>query len=91
MALGRGEVTQHLRREKYLAVFFFVVFLSAGAYLLQDSIGNGGRYAEESALVGALLLALAFVAFSWSIRVHLHGKALHRHLRRHRTHSHEAG
>jgi hypothetical protein len=81
MALGRGAVTHHLRREKYLALFFFVVFLSAGAYLLQDSISNGGRYAEEGALAGALFAALALAAVAWSVRVHLHSKALHRHLR----------
>jgi hypothetical protein len=81
MVLGRSAVTQHLRREKYLALVFFAVFLSAGVYLLQDSISNGGRYAEEGALAGALFSALALAAVAWSIRVHLHSKALHRHLR----------
>ena len=74
-------MTQHLRREKYLALFFFAVFLSAGAYLLQDSISNGGRYAEEGALAGALFSALALAAVARFIRLHLHSKALYRHLR----------
>jgi hypothetical protein len=81
-------VTQLLRREKYLALFFFVVFLSIGAYLMQDSISNAGRYSEETALVGAVFSALALAAVSWFIRLHLHSKALHRHLRRHRRPTH---
>jgi hypothetical protein len=70
-----------MREEKYLGLFFFVVFLSAGVYLLQDSISDAGHYSEETAIIGAVLAALGFAAFAWSVRIHLHGKALHRHLR----------
>ena len=84
-------MTQHLKREKYLALFCFAVFLSAGAYLLQDAISDPGHYAEETALAGAVLSALALAAVAWSIRLHHHSKALRRHLRRHRTHSQQAG
>jgi hypothetical protein len=72
---------RHLKREKYTGLFLFVVFLAAGAYLLESSINNEGQFAEVTALAGALLAALALAAVAWSIRVHLMSKALHRHLR----------
>ena len=70
-----------MKTEKYLSLSLFVIFLSAGIYFLQDAISNSGRFAEGSALAGALLSALALAAVAWSIRLHLHRKALHRHLR----------
>jgi hypothetical protein len=76
-----GEVV-HQKKEKYFSLFLFAVFLSAGAYLLQDSVSNADRYSEATALAGALLSAFALAAVSWSIRLHLHAKALRRHLRR---------
>jgi hypothetical protein len=70
-----------LKREKQFGLFLFVVFISAGIYFLQDAMINAGRYAEESALAGAVLSGFAFAAMAWSIRLHLHGKTLRRHLR----------
>jgi hypothetical protein len=70
-----------MKTEKYLSLFLFVVFLAAGIYFLQDAANNSGRYAEGSAFAGAVLSALALAAVGWSIRLHLHRKALHRHLR----------
>jgi hypothetical protein len=70
-----------MRKEKYLGLFLFLVFLPPGAYFLQDSISDSGHYAEVSALVGALLSAIALAAMSWSIKVHLLAKALQRHMR----------
>jgi hypothetical protein len=70
-----------MRTEKYLIVCLSVVFLLAGAYVLQESVGNSGRFAEEGVLAGALLTALALVAMSWSIKLHLSVKALERHMR----------
>jgi hypothetical protein len=70
-----------MRKEKYLGLSLFIVFLPAGAYFLQDSISDSSHYAEVSALVGALLSALALAAMSWSIKVHLLTKALRRHMR----------
>jgi hypothetical protein len=58
-----------------------VVFLVAGAYVLQESVRDSGHFAEEGILAGALLSALALVAMSWSIKLHLGMKALERHMR----------
>jgi hypothetical protein len=80
VVLWEGGVS-HRKKEKYLFLFLFVLFISVGAYLLEDSIRNTGQYAEETAIAGALLSALALAAVAWSIRVHLQGKALRRHLR----------
>jgi uncharacterized transporter YbjL len=71
-----------MRRDKYLSLFLFVVFSSAGAYILHDSLYDSGRYADSGVLAGALLSALALAAMSWAIRQHLMTKALRRHLRR---------
>lgn len=74
-----------MRREKYLSLFLSVVFLSAGAYLLHDSLHNAGPYADTGVLAGALLSALALAAMAWAIRQHLMNKALQRQLRGHHT------
>ncbi len=70
-----------MRTGKYLVVCLSIVFLLAGAYVLQESMHNSGHFAEEGILVGALLSALALVAMSWSIKLHLGMKALERHMR----------
>ena len=70
-----------MKTGKYFAVCLSVVFLLAGAYVLQQSLRNSGRFAEEGILAGALLTALALVAVSWSIKSHLTVKALERHMR----------
>jgi hypothetical protein len=70
-----------MRTEKYLIVCLSVVFLVAGGYVLRESVRNTGQYAEEGILAGALLSALALVAMSWSLKLHLGGKAFERHMR----------
>jgi hypothetical protein len=67
---------------KYFGVFLSVVFLLAGAYVLRESVRNSGQFSEEGVLLGALLSALALVAMSWSVRVHLNLKAFERHMKR---------
>jgi uncharacterized BrkB/YihY/UPF0761 family membrane protein len=68
---------------KFFGLCLSVVFLLAGAYVLQQSVRNSGHYADEGVLMGAVLSALAFVALSWSIKLHLGGKAFERHMRGH--------
>ena len=58
-----------------------VVLLLAGAYVLRESLRNSAHFAEEGILAGALVSALALVAMSWSIKLHLGVKALERHMR----------
>jgi hypothetical protein len=70
-----------MRTGKYLVVCLSIVFLLAGAYVLQESMRNSGHFAEEGILAGALLSALALVAMSWSLKLHLGMKALERHMR----------
>lgn len=70
-----------MKTGKYFVVCLSVVFLLAGAYVLQQSVRNSGHYAEEGILIGALLSGLALVAMSWSIKLHLGMKALERHMR----------
>lgn len=72
-----------MRASKYFGLCLSIVFLSAGAYLLQDSVRNSGRFAEEGILIGALFSALALVWMSWSIKLHLLTKAVERHMRGH--------
>jgi hypothetical protein len=69
------------RIEKYAGVGLAILFLAAGTYLLEESIHDSGQYAEESVLVGRLLMALALPAMLWSIKVHLLTRALQRHMR----------
>ena len=70
-----------MKSNKYFALCLSVVFILAGAYALQESLRNSGKYAEEGILAGGLLSALALVAMSWSIKLHLVMKALERHMR----------
>jgi hypothetical protein len=70
-----------VKSNKYFALCMSVVFLLAGAYLLQESLRNSGHYAEEGILAGALLTALALAAMSWSMKLHQGIKALQRHMR----------
>jgi hypothetical protein len=70
-----------MKTGKYLIACLSIVFLLAGAYVLQESVRNSGRFAEEGILIGALLSALALVAMSWSLNIHLRVKALERHMR----------
>jgi len=71
-----------MRTGKYLIVCLSVVFLLAGAYVLRESLRNSsGHFAEEGILIGALLSALALVAMSWSLKLHLSVKALERHMK----------
>jgi hypothetical protein len=70
-----------MRAGKHLVVCLSIVFLLAGVYVLQESVRNSGHFAEEGILFGALLSALALVAMSWSIKLHLVMKALERHMR----------
>jgi len=72
-----------MKQGRYFGVCLSVVFLLTGAYVLQQSLGNSGHFAEEGILAGALLTALALVAVSWSIKSHLTVKALERHMRGH--------
>jgi hypothetical protein len=81
--IGRWGEKAYMKRDKYLAILFFLVFSFSGAYLLYDSLNSAGQYAEEGVLVGALFAAAALAAISWGIRQHLQSKALRRHLRRH--------
>jgi uncharacterized transporter YbjL len=71
-----------MRRDKYLSLFLFVIFSSAGVYLLHDSLHDPSRYADAGVLAGALLSALALASIAWATRQHLMTKALQRHLRR---------
>lgn len=68
--------------KKYYGLCLSVVFLLAGAYVLQESLQNSGYYAEEGILAGGLLSGLALVAMSWSFKLHQGTKALQRHMRR---------
>ncbi len=70
-----------MKASKYSGVCLSLVFFSAGAYLLQDSVRNSGRFAEEGILLGALLSALALVGLSWSAKLHMLTKAVERHVR----------
>jgi hypothetical protein len=70
-----------MKTGRYFVVCLSFVFLVAGAYVLQQSVRNAGHFAEEGILAGALLTALALVALSWSIKLHLGVKALERHMR----------
>ena len=70
-----------MKQGRYLGVCLSVVFLLTGAYVLQQSLRNSGHFAEEGIVAGALLTALALVAMSWSIKLHLTVKALERHMR----------
>jgi hypothetical protein len=70
-----------MKTGKYLIVCLSIVFLAAGAYVLRESMRNAGHYAEEGILAGALLFALALVAMSWSLKLHLGGKAFERHMK----------
>jgi hypothetical protein len=66
---------------RYLRLFLSMVFLAAGAYVLQDSVRSSGRFAEEGILFGALLSGFALVGMSWSIKVRVLAKAMERHVR----------
>jgi Kef-type K+ transport system membrane component KefB len=57
-----------------------VVFLS-GAYLLEDSVRNLGRYAEEWIWIGALLLTVGSALISWLIKLHQFNRGVQRHTR----------
>jgi hypothetical protein len=70
-----------MRTGKHPIICLSVVFLLAGAYVLRESMRNTGHYAEEGVLAGALLSALALVAMSWSLKLHLGGKAFEKHMR----------
>jgi hypothetical protein len=70
-----------MRTGKHLIVCLSVVFLVAGVYVLRESVRNTGHFAEEGILAGALLSALALVAMSWSLKLHLGGKAFEKHMR----------
>jgi hypothetical protein len=72
-----------MKRRKELGLFLFVVFLSAGVYLLRESIHDPSRSADNGVLLGAFLSVLAVAALAWAIRQHMLNKALRRHLRRH--------
>jgi len=70
-----------MRKRKHLDVLLSMVSLLTGTYLLLDSTGNSGRYAEERILIGAVLSALGLVLMSWSFE-RLHStKALQQHLK----------
>ena len=71
-----------MKSNKYFGLCLSVVFTLAGGYVLQESLQNSGRYAEEGILAGGLLSALALVSMSWSIKLHLGMKAMQRHMRR---------
>lgn len=74
-----------MKRDKYLGLFLFVVFSSAGAYFLHDALYDPGPFADTGVLAGAVFSALALAAMVWVIRQHLMTKALERHLRRHHS------
>lgn len=71
-----------MRTNKYFGLCLSLVFILAGAYVLQESLRNSGHYAEEGILAGGLLSALALVSMSWSFKLHQGMKALQRHMRR---------
>ena len=71
-----------MKSNKYFGLCLSVIFFLAGAYVLQESLRNSGKYAEEGILAAGLLSALALVAMSWSIKLHLGMKAMERHMRR---------
>ena len=66
---------------KHFSLCLSIVFLSAEAYVLRDSVRKSGRFAEEGILIGAFLSALALVSMSWSIKVYLLTKTVERHMR----------
>jgi hypothetical protein len=66
---------------KHFSLCLSIVFLSAEAYVLRDSVRKSGRFAEEGILIGAFLSALALVWMSWSIKVYLLTKTVERHMR----------
>jgi hypothetical protein len=70
-----------VRNNKYLGVWLSIPFFLTGGYILQDSIHNSGKYAEEWILLGALFSGLALVAMGWSIKLHGLAKAMQRHMR----------
>jgi drug/metabolite transporter (DMT)-like permease len=70
-----------MKQEKYFGLCLAAVLLLAGSYVLQESLRDSGKYAEEGILAGALLAALAFVAIAWSIKAHQGMKALERHMK----------
>jgi len=56
------------------------MLVATGAYVLQDSIRNCGRYAEEGILTGAVLSSLPLLSMFSSIKRHLFMKGLERHM-----------
>jgi len=70
-----------MRNNKHFGVSLSVLFFSIGGYILQDSIHNSGKYAEEWILLGALFSGIALVSLAWSIKLHGLAKAMQRHMR----------
>jgi hypothetical protein len=71
-----------MKKNFYLSLTLFVLFCTAGAYLVYDSLHDTGRNADTGVLAGGLIFALGLASMAWAIRQHLMAKALHRHLRR---------
>jgi len=74
-----------MKKDKYLSLVLFIIFVVLGVYLLQDSLHNTGPYTEEEVLVGAMFCSFALASVGWAVRQHLMSKALRRHLHRHHT------
>jgi hypothetical protein len=70
-----------MKNSKYLGVWLSVPFFSVGGYILQDSIHDSGKYAEEWILLGALCSGIALVSLAWSFKLHGLAKAMQRHMR----------